>query len=88
MAIDKFYTLKELKKTGLKMLGSYISDKDEVEIGEKYLKPNVKSEWDFKDYSDYFTYFDGNIKLVVEICERKSDSLTTTKLLKKDLSNL
>jgi len=85
--INPFYELKELKKTGLKMIGSYIWDGD-ISIGERYLQPEVISRWDFKDYSDYYTYFDRQIKFVVNLCYRKDEKTTRFEHLKKDLSNI
>jgi len=86
--LNKIHTIQELKDTGLKIIGSYVSNCD-IPIGEKYLTSEVINIWDCTDYSDYYTYFDEeNIKFVVEICCRKSKITTKIQLLKKDLSNL
>lgn len=72
--IDKFFTIKELKDTGLEMFGSYIFA--DVKIGTQYLKPEVISMWDFSDYSKFYTYFDDGIKLVVNLCIKTSETTT------------
>lgn len=84
--IDKFHTIEELKDTGLKMIGSCISDHD-IPAGEKYLKPRVISQWDFSDYTDFYVYSD-KFRMVVEICVRTDEKTTRSEKLKKDLSNL
>jgi len=84
--IDKFYTIQKLKDTGLKMFGSHIYP--DIKIGERFLQPRVISMWDFKNYSDFFTYYDNGIKLVVNLCVRTDEKTIKTEHLKKDLSNL
>ena len=69
------------------MFSSCISP--DTKTGEKFLKPDVISQWDFKDYSEFYTYFDEhNIKLVVNICVKTDDKTTKYEHLKKDLSNI
>ena len=84
--IDKLHTIQKLKDTGLKMFGSYTSS--DTKIGEKFLQPQVISMWDFKNYSDFFTYYDNGIKLVVNLCVKTDEKTTKIEYLKKDLSNL
>jgi len=84
--IDKFHTIKELKDTGLEMFNAHVAS--DTKIGQKFLQPKVISQWDFKDYSDFFTYYDGNIKLIVNLCIKTDDKTTKYEHLKKDFSNL
>lgn len=86
MSIDKFHTIKELKNTGLPMFNAHVSA--DTKIGEYYLQPVVISMWDWEDYGDSFTYFDGSIQKVVHLCHKVSETHTKFERLKKDLSNL
>lgn len=83
---DKFYTLQDLINTRFKMYGAYSFP--DVDMGEKFLQPKVINMWDCTDYSDYYTYMDGRIMLVVSICEKVNEKYFKTKFLKKDLSNI
>ena len=85
--IDKFYEIKELKDTKLKMIDSCRSNHD-IPIGETYLQSEVINMWDFKDYSNFYTYFDDGIHFVVNICVRIDIKTTRTERLEKDLNNI
>jgi len=88
--IDKIHTIQKLKDTGLKMFNAYVSS--DTKVGEKFLRPRVISMWDFKDYSDFFIYYDvannHNIRLVVNLCVKTDEKNTKIEHLKKDLSNI
>ena len=60
----------------------------DTKIGEKFLQPEVISQWDWKDYLGLYTYFDEHIKLVVNICVKTDDKTIECEHLKKDLSNI
>lgn len=85
--IDKFHTLQDLKNTGLKMFGAHVSS--DAAVGEYFLQPEVISMWDFKDYSEFYTYFDEGIKLVVKLCIKTDKNTTKCSFLKhEDLKKL
>ena len=62
----------------------------DTKVGEYFLQPEVISQWDFKDYSKFYTYFgfDGHVNFVVNLCVKTDERTTKTEPLKKDLSNL
>jgi len=78
--------MQDLIDTGLPVFDSCRCE--DIKVGEKCLKPDVISRWDWKDYSEYYTYFDDNIKLVVNIVTRTGEKSLISEHLKKDLSNL
>ena len=78
--------MQDLIDTGLPVFDS--CRYEDIKVGEKCLKPDVISRWDWKDYSEYYTYFDDNIKLVVNIVTRTGEKSLISEHLKKDLSNL
>ena len=85
--IDEFFTKQDLKSLGLKMESSSSINKD-ISVGEQFLKPEVINQWDFNDYSDFYTYFsDKGIKFVVKICKKFNSGHRATPL-KKDFSNI
>lgn len=87
--IQKIFTLDDLKETGLKIVGSnQTANSYGVKVGEYYLTSEVISMWDWKDYSKYYTYFDGSINFVVKLSFRKDEKTDKYELLKKDFSNL
>ena len=86
MAIAKFHTLEDLKATGLPMFMGTVSPT--VEIGDVYLQDSVISQWDFKDYEPYYTYFEDGIHFVVRIAKQIDSRESQTAYLDKDLSNL
>lgn len=86
----KFYTLKDLKATGLPMYsGTVLPD---VKIGQIYLQDRVINSWDFSDYSKFYTYFHkvDNLLIhsVVYICKKIDENRTEFRPLHKDLNNL
>lgn len=92
MPIMKFYTLEDLKATGLPMFAGTVSPR--VEVGEVYLSDRVISMWDF-DFSSrkgkyiyYDTAGDTTIEKVVEICKRVDETGYQCEMLNIDLSNL
>ena len=92
MAIMKFYTLEDLKATGLPMFAGTVSPR--VEVGEVYLSDRVVSKWDF-DFSSRdgkYIYYDNAgetpIEKVVEICKRVDETGYRCEMLNRDLSNL
>ena len=92
MAIMKFYTLEDLKATGLPMFAGTVSPR--VEVGEVYLSDRVVSKWDF-DFSSRdgkYIYYDNAgetlIEKVVEICKRVDETGYQCEMLNRDLSNL
>ncbi len=86
--IQTIFTLDDLKEIGLTIVGSYqTAESYGVKVGEYYLQSDVVSMWDWKDYSDYYTYFD-DYKHLVYLCFRKDDKTTTKEPLKKDFSNI
>lgn len=86
--IQTIFTLDDLKETGLAIVGSYqTAESYGVKVGEYYLQSNVISMWDWKDYSDYYTYFD-DYHHVVNLCFRKDEKTTKCEPLKKDFSNI
>jgi hypothetical protein len=88
MSICKIYTLKDLSDTGLKVFDSCRYADDEVAIDEPYLKGSVISQWDWKDYSDYYVFYDNGIKEIVKICVKQDNGITKCENLKNDLSNI
>ena len=92
MAIMKFYTLEDLKATGLPMFAGTVSPR--VEVGEVYLSDRVVSKWDF-DFSSRdgkYIYYDNAgetpIEKVVEICKRVDETGYQCEMLNRDLPNL
>ena len=92
MAIMKFYTLEDLKATGLPMFAGTVSP--HVEVGEVFLSDRVISMWDF-DFSSRkgkYIYYDKAgetpIEKVVEICKRVDETGYQCEALNRDLSNL
>ena len=92
MAIMKFYTLEDLKATGLPMFAGTVSPR--VAVGEVYLSDRVISMWDF-DFSSRkgkYIYYDmvgeTSIQKVVEICKRVDETGYQCEALNRDLSNL
>lgn len=92
MAIMKFYTLEDLKATGLPMFAGTVSPR--VKVGEVYLSDRVISMWDFDSSSrrDKYIYYDKagetSIEKVVEICKRVNETSYRSEMLNRDLSNL
>lgn len=92
MPIMKFYTLEDLKATGLPMFAGTVSPR--VEVGEVYLSDRVISMWDFgfSSRKGKYIYYDKvgetPIEKVVEICKRVDETSYQCEMLNRDLSNL
>jgi hypothetical protein len=84
--IQKIFTIKELSKTGLPIVGSYQCS--DTKIGEYYLQAEVISQWDWEDYSEFYTYFDNDINHVVMLNHKTDEKTTKYEPLKKDFSNV
>ena len=82
----KIYTLEDLKDTGLPVFDS--CRHPDVGIGELHLKGSVISMWDWSNYSDYYTFYENDIRHLVKIHRKIDETTGEFRLLKKDLSNL